>query len=132
MIGMKWSLQQLFKYTQTPLKFSEELDYSEYIKGIDDILDISKVEVEGSVIHLYDDRYSFDLLINCNLVLEDAVTLDPVEYPINIEVNEIFDKAVDEESDEDVRKIEKNTIDLYDVVWENILLLKPIRVTNNR
>jgi uncharacterized metal-binding protein YceD (DUF177 family) len=39
---------------------------------------------------------------------------------------EIFDKVVAD--DEDVRLIEKNTIDLQDVVWESILLQKPIRV----
>ena len=126
---MKWSLQQLFKYTHTPLKFSEELDFREYIKGIDDILDISLAEVSGTALHLYDDRYQFDLSIKCKLVLEDAVTLDPVDFLVNVNVIETFDKVVDEESDEDVRLIEKNTIDLYDVVWENILLEKPIRVT---
>ena len=132
MIGMKWSLQQLFKYTQTPLNFSEELDFSEYIKGIDDILGISKVSVSGTAQHLYDDRYVFNITIKCNLSLEDAVTLDPVDYPIELNVCEAFDKNVDLEIDEDVRLIEKNTIDLTDVVWENILLEKPIRVTNNR
>lgn len=126
---MKWSLQQLFKYTHTPLKFSEELDFREYIKGIDDILDISLAEVSGTALHLYDDRYQFDLSIKCKLVLEDAVTLDPVDFLVAVNVIETFDKVVDEESDEDVRLIEKNTIDLYDVVWENILLEKPIRVT---
>ena len=129
MISMKWSLQQLFKYTHTPLKFSEELDFKEYIKGIDDILDISLAKVEGSALHLYDERYQFDLSIKCTLVLEDAVTLDPIDFPLDINVIETFDKVVDEEMDEDVRPIEKNTIDLYDVVWEDILLEKPIRVT---
>lgn len=132
MINMKWSCQQLFRYTQTPLKFSEELDYREYIKGIDDILDISTVKVEGEAIHPYDDRYEFKLLIKCTLFLQDAVTLEQVEYPIDLDVTESFDKIVDPESDEDVRLIEKNTIDLYDVVWENIYLEKPIRVTKNR
>ena len=128
---MKWSLQQLFKYNQVPLEFNEEIDYHEYIKNISDILDISIVKVKGSARHLYDDRYSFDLNIKCRLVLEDAITLDPVDFNIDLDVTETFDKKVDFEVDDDTRLIEKNTIDLHDVVWENILLEKPIKVTKN-
>lgn len=128
---MKWSLQQLFRYSQTPLEFNEEVDYHEYIKNISDILDISIVKVKGSALHLYDDRYSFDLNIKCKLVLEDAVTLDPIDFVVDLNVTETFDKKVDFEVDDDTRLIEKNTIDLYDIVWENILLTKPIKVTKN-
>ena len=128
---MKWSLQQLFRYSQTPLEFNEEVDYHEYIKNISDILDMSIVKVKGSALHLYDDRYSFDLNIKCKLVLEDAVTLDPIDFVVDLNVTETFDKKVDFEVDDDTRLIEKNTIDLYDIVWENILLTKPIKVTKN-
>ena len=59
------------------------------------------------------------------MTLECARTLEPVEYPISLEVTEVFDTL---ESDEDIRLIEKNTIDLSDVIWENIYLEKPMRV----
>lgn len=123
---MKWSLQQLLKYTQKPYEFEETYDFSEYINGIDDIIDISKFHVNGTVIHLFDDRFEFQLSIKGELTLQDARTLEPIAYPISLNVTEVFDKV--ESDDEDVRIIDKNTIDLYDVVWENILLEKPIRV----
>ena len=60
------------------------------------------------------------------MILECARTLVEVPFPVIIDTVEIFDKVVAD--DEDVRLIEKNTIDLQDVVWESILLQKPIRV----
>ena len=75
---------------------------------------------------MLDNRFEFHLSIKGELTLQDARTLEPIAYPISLNVVEVFDKVMDE--DEDVRIIEKNTIDLYDVVWENILLEKPIRV----
>ncbi|MFA7507012.1 MAG: DUF177 domain-containing protein, partial [Bacilli bacterium] len=75
------------------------------------------------------DRYYFDLNINTILILEDAVTLDSLEFPINLNVTEIF--SIKEDYEEDVRIIETNTIDLTDVIWENILLEKPMRVTKS-
>lgn len=122
---MKWSLQQLQKTNGRPFDFSGTYDFKEEIKDIDDILDISTAEVNGRGKNIYQDRYEFDIDIRVTLILEDARTLEPVQYPLELKVTEIFD--VDANEDEDVRIIEKNTIDLKDVVWENILLEKPIR-----
>lgn len=126
MINMKWSLQQLLKLSQQPYEFEETYDFIENINSIDDIISSTLFNVKGTVHHLYDDRYEFNLNIKGELTLQDARTLDPVAYPIDLNVIEVFDKVASD--DEDVRIIEKNTIDLYDVVWENILLEKPIRV----
>ena len=123
---LKWSLAQLFRYNHKPFNFDEILDFKDRIENIDDILDISNVKVSGSGRNIVNDRYIFDLNIECLLTLECARTLEPVEYPISLQVTEIFD--VNDSQDEDIRIIEKNTIDLSDVIWENIYLEKPMRV----
>lgn len=129
MIGMKWSLQQLIKYNGKSFSFEGTYDFTDYIKNIDDILRIGLFTVNGVGQNLYDDRYSFQLEIKGSLFLQCARTLQEVEYPLDLQVEEIFDKDV--KDDEDVRLIDKNTIDLKDVVWENILLEKPIRVVKD-
>ncbi len=123
---LKWSLAQLFKYNHKAFAFEDVLNFKDKIEGIDDILDISLVKVRGTGKNLIDDRYIFELNIECLLTLECARTLEAVEYPINLTVTEIFDTF--ENGDEDIRLIEKNTIDLSDVIWENIYLEKPMRV----
>lgn len=121
---MKWSLQQLYRYGKNTFSFSEDYDFSEKIKNIDDILDISIVHIEGTGRNINDNRYMFDINIKCNLVLECARTLEPVDFPIDLNVTEIYDTVDDGE----VNFVDKNTIDLEDVVWENIYLEKPMRV----
>ena len=101
-----------------------ENNLKDRIKDIDDILDISIVNVEGFGQNINEDRYMFQLHITCNLVLECARTLDPVDFPIDLEVTEIYDTIDDGE----VNFVEKNTIDLEDAVWENIYLEKPMRI----
>lgn len=123
---MKWSVQQLYKLTVNSYDFSGEFDFRDYIANIDDIYDISTAKVSGNVTRNLDERYIFNLNIKVTLVLQDARTLDPVEYPLDLDVVEVFD--IDDQYDEDIRIIEANTIDLKEVVWENILLEKPIRV----
>jgi uncharacterized metal-binding protein YceD (DUF177 family) len=58
------------------------------------------------------------------MVLECARTLEPVDFPIDLVVVEIYDTVDDGE----VNFVEKNTIDLEDAVWENIYLEKPMRI----
>ncbi len=128
---MKWSIQQLYRSINSPLEFSGEVDYSEYAKGVSDIIRMDIVKYSGSCRSSGDDRYEFDINIKTTLYLEDARTLEEVPYEIDIDVYEIFtkDKKEIENSDDDIYYIEKNTVDLYDVIWEEILLEKPIRIT---
>lgn len=121
---LKWSLQQLYRLGKQPFSFTCEYDFKERIADIDDILDISKVQVEGVGQNVNNDRYMFQLHIKCLMVLECARTLDPVDFPIELDVVEIYDTIDDGE----VNFVEKNTIDLEDAVWENIYLEKPMRI----
>lgn len=121
---MKWALAQLYKFGKTPFNFTGEYDFHDYIENIDDILDISLIKVEGVGRNIVDNRYSFDLHITGVLTLECARTLDPVLYPIDLHVVEEFDT----EDDGEVNLIEKQTIDLKNVIWENVYLEKPMRI----
>ncbi|MDD4077146.1 MAG: hypothetical protein PHT03_04140 [Bacilli bacterium] len=125
---MKWSLQQLHKYGKATFPFETEYDFTEEIKNIDDILGITPAIVKGNGVHIRDDRFKFEFHISVILYLQDAITLDPVEFPLELSVIEIFDKEL---FDDDTRLIEKNTIELRDVIWESILLEKPMRVVKD-
>ena len=125
---MKWSLQQLYKYNGKPFTFETTYDFKDDIDSIADIIDIKEFHVSGIGQNLYDDRFQFTLKITGTLILECARTLVEVDFPISLETTEIFDKEVSE--DEDVWVIEKNTIDLRNVVWETVLLQKPIRIVS--
>lgn len=122
---MKWSLQQLYKYKNQDFRFETTFDFTEEIKNIDDILGISETIVKGKLTVLDFDRFKFDLNIKCTLVLEDARTLDPIDYLIDLDVVETY--SVEDNGDLDAIIIESNTVDLRPVVWEHILLHKPIR-----
>jgi len=124
---MKWALAQLAKYNHKPFTFTAEYDFKDRIQNIDDILDISITKVEGVGQNIADDRYKFDLHIQSKMILEDAVTLDPVDFPIDLQVTEIFDVVDDGEAN----VIQGTTLDLEPVIWEIVYLEKPIRITKH-
>lgn len=122
---MKWSLQQLLKINKFPYFFEETLDLSAEIEGIEDIYEIGPVNITGSINRLDDETYQFTYKLSVKLVLQCALTLDPVEYLFEEDYDEIYST---QESD-DYILIEKNTIDTYQMAWSNIIIDKPINVT---
>ena len=62
--------------------------------------------------------------INCkikgNMVIEDSISLELVEYPFTIEYDDIIEENC---------KKNENTLDIFQFLWENIVLEVPLQFT---
>lgn len=121
---MQWALPELYRYREVPLEFKTQLNFKDRIADIVDVLDISTVDVSGNVLCTDDLRFIFTLHIECTLTLECARTLEPVIYPLVLDVKSVYA----EEDSEDVNLIRGNKIVLDDVVFEEIYFARPTRV----
>lgn len=131
--NLRWSLDQLYRYQHQKLEFNATLNYNDYIKNFRDILKMDDVLVFGILNSVSNDTFRFILHIETVMYLEDSWTLEEVPYPVNVDIEEVFTKDARLVTDDnDYRYIEKNTIDLYDVVWENIILEKPISIKREK
>lgn len=122
---MKWSVQQLRKIQTFPNHFEDKINYANLYIAIDDIISMEEVEVKGDIYRINDDTYRFVYHIYAPMRLQCALTLEPVYYLLERDYDEVY-SVIDSE---DVFLIEKNTIDLSEMVWANILIEKPINVT---
>ena len=130
---LRWSLDQLYRYQHDVLTFNEKLNYDEYIKNFSDIIRMDDVLCVGRGQAISNDTFKFSLHIETVMYLEDCWTLEEVPYPVNIDIDEVFTKDTRLVTDDnDYRYIERNTIDLYDVVWENVILEKPISIKREK
>lgn len=120
---MNISLIKLFSNSVDRLEINEEISIPEeyYTYDIDSI---SPVKLNGYLYLNEIDELSIDLNVKCNLKLKSSINLDLIDYPIDINITELdFD-------DENNNKI-TNSIDLLPIIWQNILLEIPIRVSNS-
>lgn len=117
----------------TPLKneSKEKIDFDENIKFTNDDLNgtsikrLEKVNAKGSITRVSDDIYHLELTIQGNMVLVCARSLEEVNYPINI----FIDKNISENVIPDEKQIFfQNSLDIFGIVWENIILEVPLRV----
>ena len=87
------------------------------------ILSMDEVIVQGEIIQDLEE-YFIKLNIQGKMVLPCNLTLEPVDYPFALEVEENLN-----EIDENFKK-NKKTIDILPIIWENILMEIPMRVVS--
>ncbi len=87
-----------------------------------DIRRISPVKVKGFISN-NEEEYELDVVVSGTMVLPCARTLKDVNYPFNIEINEI----IGENSDNSLEIIQ-NRVDIFPIIWQYILMDVPLRV----
>ena len=92
----------------------------EYLDGTD-IRRISPVKVSGFIYN--NESLELDIDISGTMILPCARTLKDVEYTFNININENID-----ENEDKILEINQNTLDIFQIVWQNILVDIPLRV----
>ena len=94
--------------------------------GNTSIIEIKDLYVTGNVYlgvsddDINEEVYYIKAIIKADLILEDSISLEPVSYPISIEYDDILE--------ENCKKSE-NTLDIFQFLWENIVLEIPLQFT---
>ena len=109
------------------IEINDTISISKELLEGTDIKDISKVDIKGNITE-NGESYDLNLNIKCNLTLTCSVSLKDVNYPIDIDINEIISQTG--ENLENFCKIINNSIDLVPIIWQNILVEVPIRVVS--
>ncbi|MFI3252620.1 MAG: YceD family protein [bacterium] len=122
---MKWSIPQLRKLKK-PFTFESNLDLNNLIGNMSDVIRTNNCVISGTCREIGDDAFEFDINIKAVLYLECSVTLEEVEFNFESDITELF--GYDEEFSSLVNLIEKDTIDLTDVILTEIIVSKPMKI----
>lgn len=120
-------LSKLVTGIEDSIEIDEEIQMDKKYLDNTDIKDISSIKVKGNIIP-FNDKFEVNLSIMCTLVLICSISLNDVQYKIDINVSEIIgenDKDLEENN-----KIINNTIDLMPIIWQNIILEVPLKVVD--
>ncbi len=89
-----------------------------------EIRKLKDVNVSGLISIDYEDNLILELKITGTMILPCAITLKDVKYDFETEIEENIGKF------EEIYKNNKNTLEISDILWENIVLEIPIRVVS--
>ena len=120
------------------LKLNSGLEDSVYIDEVysfstdelkdTDIIKLDNLKIKGYITKNSLDEYIIDINVNGIMVLPCSISLKPVDYKIDINIEENIS-----ENYESVKNFENNqkTIDILPIIWENILMEIPIKVVSD-
>ncbi len=97
----------------------------EYYKNTD-VLALNDINVQGRIYRgaSEDDLDYLTEYINCQIsgtmTIKDSISLEPIEYPFSTEYDDILEENC---------KKNENTLDIFQFLWENIVLEIPLQFT---
>ena len=120
--------------TKLRSNFVKSIEINEEVNNITENLngtDIKKIKnlvITGYIDRDVIDEYHIYLKIEGTLILECAITLKEIEYPISIEIDDNYEDLM-AEIGENVKNV-TNTLDIWPIIWHNVLLVVPMRVVS--
>ena len=103
-----------------------DLDYSftkEQLKNTN-ILELNNVKIKGKITNGIE-NYHLKLNIKGTMILPCSISLKPTKYPFSIDLDDEIDEFLEENIENN-----QNTIDIFPIIWENILMEIPLKVVN--
>lgn len=126
--GMQIDLNKLNVNGRIDINELLTIDYELYKNT--SIKELKPVKLTGKIFYNISDEIELDLDVEGIMILEDSITLDPIDYPFSININEIVSEA-----NEDIKEYyqnSKNTLDIMPILWQNIVLEVPISITKEK
>ena len=118
----------LSKIPNLGLEINNSVDISDNIYKSANIIDLKNVHIEGTINYDYDNNLIFNLQCTGIFILQDAINLEPIEYPFTCAITDEITNI--SEYCGDFYEKSKNTLDISEILWENIVLEIPISATN--
>lgn len=120
-----FDISKLKNNTESTLEIDEEIKINEETLKTTEIKRLENIKAKGTITRIDNNIYHITLNITGNMVLLCARSLEEVGKPLNIYI----DKNIgEEENDEEKQLIFQNGLDIFAIVWENIVLEVPLRV----
>lgn len=110
------------------IDIDEYYTFNESYLSKTDLLRLDNVHISGSITKDNLDNLILSLKIEGVMVLPCAVTLEPVDYPFTVKLEDNLEELL-KEIDGNPQKLEK-TIDILPIIWENVLMEMPMKVTS--
>ena len=117
---MEIDISKLYNHTLSTLNISDSVVIpKEYLENTD-IKELKNVKFNGSIENI-GEEISVNGKVSGIMVIEDSISLDDIDYEFSSEIDEKIEENEENSS---------NILDITDVLWQNILLEVPLKLTN--
>lgn len=125
---MDFDLTRLKNKIDNEIEINHTYEIKEEMITGTDLMEPFKIILKGKITRDVLEGFLLDVEVSGTMTLPCSITLKPVSVPFHIHIDGNLDELM-EEIDENHKKIE-NSIDILPIIWENILMEIPMKVTS--
>ena len=118
---MKLDLTKLNSGLVNSIDIHEIIQIPEELYQKNSIIELKNIKLDGKVYKNSVDIVTLQGVISGIMTLEDSINLEPIDHAFSCEI--------DEELQEFEEKLE-NTLDITDILWQNIMLEVPLKISH--
>lgn len=126
---MKFDLTRLKNGIETYIPVDLTYTFTKEELAPTDILSLDDVKIIGEITKNSFDEMELSVQVEGMMMLPCSVTLKPVEVPLEIEIEENIADFMEETQENSI--ICENTLDIFPIIWENILMEIPMKVVSD-
>lgn len=105
-------------FLKDKLNIDEDITIDEDLSNIG-VKSIRDCHLTGNITRNTEDEYDIKLKATGIMEIEDAISLETINYPFEVDIDEI-----------ETLENHQNYLDIMELLWQNIVLEIPSRVTN--
>lgn len=113
-------LDELFCHNTSKIVIDENMEFDSNYFDSNDIKSLKNVHFSGEIKESSDTSIKLEGLLTGIMIIEDSISLDDVDYEFSCEIDENLDEILENN---------QNTIDILEVLWQNIVLEIPLKYT---
>ena len=107
------------------LTLDEDIIFNDMPK-VNGLKSLNNVHYKGIIKLNIEDEIELDLELTGNMILIDSVTLEEINQPFKIKIEETLNE--NDENNQEYFDKTQNTLDIEAILWQNIVLEVPIRI----
>ena len=117
---MKLDLTKINTGIENNLNINENFEIPKDLYKSSSVIELKNLLLQGKVFKDSTNIATLQATLSGIMVLEDSISLEPIDYEFSCEI--------DEELEENQEKLE-NTLDITDILWQNIMLEVPLKLS---
>ena len=117
---MDIELDELFFHNVDKINIDEDFNIESSLIEETDILELSNLHFSGQIEEESDGSIVLSGVLSGTMMVEDAISLEEIPYDFSSEIEENLEEFI---------KNGENSIDILDILWQNIVLEVPLRHT---
>jgi len=114
------NLDELFTNIKDAIVIDEDITFDKETYNLPEIKDLKSIHLNGKIEINESDEVILEGELTGIMTILDSISLDQVNYNFSIDLDENLEEIIEKD---------KNSIDIIEILWQNIVLEVPLRYT---